>query len=144
MKERKGMSPLIAAVILIAATMVIAAILASWTAQFTEQKLRQAEEESITGGARCLGAQFELYSGGLDGTTLQLVLNNKKSIDLYLTDLFLIGSNNTVDNVSLDVTLKGNEIMQIERAIPNANFLTGEIKTQCPDVSVFFTRDQVA
>ena len=140
MKKRKGLSPLIAAVILIAATMSIAGILAFWVSSFVQTELEEAA--GVTGGAECLGAKFELHSVSYEDGTLHLILDNKKPVDLYLTNLFLIYSD-TVDPKELDVTLKRNEIKPI--TVPNVTdgFLTGEIKTHCPDVSVFFTYDQV-
>lgn len=135
------MSPLIAAVILIAATMTIAGILAAWTTGFVRGELEEAA--IVTGGSKCLGAEFEFRSGSLSGNTLNLILDNKKSQDLTLTNLFLIKSGNQVDQISLNKTLNGNEIKTITITITDPNFLTGEIKTQCPDVSAFFTHDQV-
>ena len=142
MRKRKGISPLIAAVILIAATMSIAGILAYWTTGFVKEKLTVAE--SITGGAGCFGAEFELRpeSSYKDGK-LYLILDNKKSVDLILTNLFLIYADKPVVNKSLDETLKGNEIKNITVSDVPDEFLTGEIKTHCPDVSVYFTYDQV-
>jgi len=142
MKKKKGLSPIIAAVILIAATMTVAGILAFWTTGFVKTRLTEAE--SISGGTECFGADFELRSGSLDGTTLNLILDNKKSVDLYLTNLFLIYSDNRVDTKSLNITLNGNEIRTVSIQDVAPNFLTGEIKTQCPDVSIYFTYDQVA
>jgi len=142
MKKRKGISPLIAAVILIAATMIIAGILAAWTSKFVSEELERAA--LVTGGAGCFGAQFELRSGSLDGTDLLLILDNKKSIDLDLTNLFLILSDNTVDVKIINETLGGNEIKTITVENVTSEFLTGEIKTHCPDVSVYFTKSQVA
>jgi len=142
MKKKKGLSPIIAAVILIAATMTVAGILAFWTTGFVKTRLTEAE--SVSGGTECFGADFELRSGSLDGTTLNLILDNKKSVDLYLTNLFLIYSDNRVDTKSLNITLNGNEIRTVSIQDVAPNFLTGEIKTQCPDVSIYFTYDQVA
>jgi flagellin-like protein len=142
MKMRKGISPLVATVILIAATMSIAGILAYWTTGFIKTRLTEAE--SITGGTKCFGAEFELRSGSYDGNALHLILDNKKNTDLLLTNLFLIYPDNKLDTKSLNETLKGNEIkaLTISNVVPD--FLTGEIKTQCPDVSAFFTYSKVA
>ena len=144
MKKRKGLSPLIAAVILIAATMTIAGILALWVSSFVQEELGGAEEAGITGGARCLGAEFELHSGSLVGTDLTLIVNNKRSIDLQITYLYLIAPGNDLETITINETLGGNEIKSITREITKTNFLTGEIKTNCPDVSAYFTSDQVA
>ena len=142
MRKRKGISPLIAAVILIAATMIIAGILAAWTSKFVSEELERAA--IVTGGAECFGAQFELRSGSLEDSTLTLILDNKKSVDLELTNLFLILSDNTVETKLINETLNGNEIKTITVNNVTATFLTGEIKTHCPDVSVYFTKSQVA
>ena len=145
MKKRKGLSPLLAAVILIAATMTIAGILAFWVSSFVQTELKEAEEASITGGTECFRAHFELRSeSSYKDNKLYLMLDNKRSLDLYLTNLFLIYPDNNVVSKSLNETLKGNEIKVTIVPDVNPNFLTGEIKTQCPDVSVYFTYDQVA
>jgi flagellin-like protein len=141
MKHKKGMSPLIAAVILIAATMSIAGILAYWTTGFVKTRLTEAE--SITGGAKCLGAEFQLRSGSYENNTLHLILDNRKTVDLFLTNLFLIYPDNKLDTKLLNKTLKGNEIKPLTIPDVDPGFLTGEIKTQCPDVSVYFTYSQV-
>jgi flagellin-like protein len=137
---RKGLSPLIAAVILIAATMSIAGILAYWASGFVKTKL--TETEAITGGTECLGAEFKIKSVSYDGNTLHLILDNRRSVDLLLTNLFLIYPNNEVKTKSLNQTLKGNEIKALTINNVPSGFLTGEIKTHCPDVSVFFTYSQ--
>src|SRR3989338_298115 len=50
MHNRKGISPLIAAVLLIAFTMAIAGIMATWATQFSTQKIEQSSAE-----AECIG-----------------------------------------------------------------------------------------
>jgi len=142
MKMKKGISPLVATVILIAATMSIAGILAYWTSGFIKTRLTEAE--SITGGAKCFGAELELRSGSYDGSTLNLILDNKKSVDLLLTNLFLVYPDNKLDTKTLNETIKGTEIKALTIENVTTGFLTGEIKTQCPDVSAFFTYSKVA
>ena len=105
---------------------------------------RLIETESITGGPKCLGAQFKLRSGSYKDNTLNLILDNRKPVDLLLTNLFLVYSESRVDTFSLNETLKGNEIKALTIDNVDPNFLTGEIKTQCSDVSVFLTYEQVA
>ena len=142
--NKKGMSPIIAAVILIAATMSIAGILAYWTTGFVKTQL--VETEGVTGGPKCIGAEFELRpESSLEGNTLHFILDNRKPVDLHLTGLYLINSDNTVENYTFeDPSLQSNEIKDVTVTIKDPEFLTGEIKTQCSDVSVFFTYDQVA
>ena len=139
--KKKGMSPIIEAVILIAATMSLAGILAYFASSYVQTQL--TETQSMTGGPKCLGAQFELRSGSYRDNTLNLILDNKRPVDLLLTNMFLIYSETRVDTKSLNETLKGNEIKALTVGNVDPNFLTGEIKTQCSDISVFFTYDQV-
>lgn len=140
--NEKGLSPIIASVILIAATMTLAGILAYWTTGFV--KTRLTETESITGGSECFGADFKLRSGSYKDNALYVILDNRKPVNLLLTNLFLIYPDNRVVTVSLNETLKGNEIKAVNIENVENNFLTGEIKTQCSDISVFFTYSQVA
>ncbi len=55
-KKRKAVSPLIAAVLLIAFTMAIAALLTAWVTQFTKQQ--QDESEQYQEKIQCSGSNF--------------------------------------------------------------------------------------
>ncbi|MEA3230037.1 MAG: archaellin/type IV pilin N-terminal domain-containing protein, partial [archaeon] len=55
-KRKKGISPLIAAVLLIAFTMAIAALLTTWVTQFTESQ--QKESEKYQEKIECSGSNF--------------------------------------------------------------------------------------
>ncbi|MCK5043050.1 MAG: type IV pilin [Candidatus Aenigmarchaeota archaeon] len=55
-KKRKAVSPLIAAVLLIAFTMAIAALLTAWVTQFTKQQ--QDESEQYQEKIECAGSNF--------------------------------------------------------------------------------------
>jgi len=138
----KGISPLVAAVILIAATMSIAGILSFWTTGFVKSKLGVAKNE--TEEMRCLNAEFKLYSGSYDGSTLYLVLENTRSYDLTLTELYLFNIDDTLiePTTSLNEELEGSSIKALNRTV--SNFTHGIIKTNCPEVSVEFTYSQVA
>ena len=102
----KGLSPLVAAVILIAATMSIAGILSFWTTGFVKHKLNATE--SSTEEMRCHNAEFKLYSGKLEEDTLYLVLENTRSYDLVLTDLYLFDDNGML----IEPTIKLNENLE--------------------------------
>jgi hypothetical protein len=58
--------------------------------------------------------------------------------------LFLVYPDNKLDTKSLNETIKGTEIKALSITNVTTGFLTGEIKTQCPDVSAFFTYSKVA
>jgi flagellin-like protein len=76
MKKRKGISPLIASVLLIAFTMAIAGIMATWATTFTRQKMDVSSQD-----AECIGA-IDLGSVEFDNTTLSLKIRNVALINL--------------------------------------------------------------
>ncbi len=75
----KGISPLIAAVLLIAITMAIAGLMASWATQFSGSRLTKTDQE-----ANCIGA-LDISSLKFDNSTITLKIRNIGSINL--TDL---------------------------------------------------------
>lgn len=141
---RKGISPLVAAVILIASTMMIAAILSFWASSFVKKELSEAE--NTTTETRCTVAQFRIYSGSYNNASevLFLVLENQRSFDLELKDLYLFYSDNLMKPIPLNEKLEGNQLKSINVSDVTNNFNNGVIKTNCPDVSASFTYSQVA
>jgi len=140
---RKGLSPLVAAVILIAATMSIAGILSYWTTGFIKGQLGEAS--NATDESRCLSAEFKLYSGRLDESEeepkLYLVLENTRSYDLTLTDLYLFDESNMLPTIPLNEVLEGNSLKALNKTV--SDFTRAIIKTNCPEVSIEFTKSQV-
>lgn len=67
----KGISPLIAAVILIALTMAIAGLMAAFATQITTSKITESQEKS-----QCLGA-IDVSSGSFQGTVLSVKVANQ-------------------------------------------------------------------
>ena len=76
----KGISPLIAAVLLIAFTMAIAGIMATWATTFTREKLAGANEE-----ADCVGA-LDLSALSFNNGTVAVKIRNL-SDKVNLTDI---------------------------------------------------------
>jgi len=138
---RKGISPLVAAVILIAATMSIAGILSFWANSFIEQKLRESENSTQETG--CIGAKFSLYSGTYDNDTtsadyqtLYLIIENERLFDLTLDKLYIFKPNNVLEEKDIDVTLRSNEIKSFNVTGISNIFSVLRIKTNCPDVQI--------
>ncbi|MBI2578167.1 MAG: hypothetical protein HYW26_00495 [Candidatus Aenigmarchaeota archaeon] len=69
----KGVSPLIAAILLIAFTLAIAGILGSWATRFSQQGLEKNEEKES-----CVGA-LGLRSPSFSGTLLTVQVTNQKT-----------------------------------------------------------------
>lgn len=100
----KGISPLVASVLLIAITMSVAGILAFWVSSYTTQTLPKTnitEEE-------CRFSNFEIWSCNLDTQTgkLTFTLHNIGSYDIRDLRVFIVLNDNTVTPpVSLNDTL---------------------------------------
>ena len=139
---RKGISPLVAAVILIATTMSIAGILSYWATSFVRERLVTAENS--TGDTECIVAQFRLYSGSYDNVTndLVLILENQRDVDLSLNDIYLFYGT-TLETKKISGDLESNALKSFNITNVNDNFDRGIIKTTCPDISVEFTYEQV-
>ncbi len=71
--NRKGISPLIASVLLIAFTMAIAGIMATWATSFSSQRLATSEEK-----ANCIGG-LDLRTVAFSNTTLSVQIVNLKT-----------------------------------------------------------------
>lgn len=93
MKNVKGISPLIAAVLLIAFTMAIAGILAAWANNFANERLAVSAVEG-----RCLGA-IDISSLAFEGTTITATVRNvADSINLTTMRLTVEYSDKTKNN----------------------------------------------
>jgi flagellin-like protein len=134
---RKGLSPIVAAVILIAATMSIAGILTFWTTTFVSKKLN--ESSSVNDETGCLGAEFKLRSESkLTGRNLYLVVENIRGVDLKLENLYLFYPNK-IDTIPLNsFVLNKGEIKTIPKDV-DPTFTNGKIKTDCATASLDFT-----
>jgi len=69
-QNKKGVSPLIATVLLIAVTMAIAGVMATWATTFTAGKVEEANV-----GADCIGA-IDISSLAFSNTTVTLKIRN--------------------------------------------------------------------
>ena len=136
----KGLSMIVAAVILIAATMSIAGILIYWSSGFVQQRL--SESSNMTDETSCLGAEFKLKSATFNNGTLFIILDNRRTVDLTLNNLYLFYPNNTMETIPLNIELKGNAIKPFTFTNITDGFTGGEIRTNCPTVLLDFTYSQ--
>lgn len=132
----KGISPIVASVLLIAVTMTIAGVLAYWSSSFVTTSL--PGENSTT--SECRLAQFE-FLNCVYNTTGQYVIfsvNNVRSKDLNLT-AFLQYSNGTVGGgIVINQTLTGsppNNIRSYTLTGVASDFSNLLVKTNCPELS---------
>ena len=79
--NKKGISPLIAAVLLIAFTMTIAAILATWAQTFGEEQLGEAGERG-TEAIECPQLSLSIQSAEWDETGLDALIRNRMRVNV--------------------------------------------------------------
>jgi flagellin-like protein len=139
----KGISPLVASVILIAVTMTIAGILSFWATSFVHRGL--PEGENVTQDINCQGAQFRLYSTcNYHSQTKEIVfvLENQRSIDLNFDKLYVFYPDRLEDHV-LPGTLAGNELKRFNVSNIETGFEKLQIRTACSGVFIEFNCSQV-
>jgi flagellin-like protein len=131
---KKGISPLVAAVLLIAVTMTIAGLLAYWAASFVRTSLPETNETS----AQCQFADFNIYSCTYFNSTntLSLILENNKDIELLSLKAFLIFPNATVSSPRLlaGTLPAGGGLYSFTLTNVYEEFSRVSVSTHCPDV----------
>jgi len=135
LEKQKGISPLVAAVLLIAVTMTIAGVLAYWAASFVQTSLPAANQTE----ADCRLAEFSIYSCRYSNSssTINLILENKKNIELRGLKVFLFYANDTIsDPISLDGALPPGGMLK-SFIINNVdwNFTKISVGTHCPELT---------
>lgn len=127
---KKGVSPLVAAVLLIAITMTLAAMLSYWASNFVRSRLPEGEP------AECSFAYFRMYSCSYASGQLTAILENVKDIQLKNITAYVIYDNGTIQQQLGFADLPG---LQLKTYIINnvsINYAHLTVKTHCPDVSV--------
>lgn len=130
----KGISPIVAAVLLIAITMTIAGVLAYWSSTFVSTSL--PTENSTT--AQCRLAQFEFLNCRYNSTSQTIIfsLNNVRSVDLPNLTAFVEYGNGTVGTgVGLNQSLPSSTIRSYSVSGVSSDFSNVVIKTSCPELS---------
>ncbi|MBI5332286.1 MAG: hypothetical protein HZB65_01820 [Candidatus Aenigmarchaeota archaeon] len=98
--KRKGISPLIASVVLIAVTLAIAGILTTWSVQFVGQKGSSILKQSDCIGALSVDMDYIRFSA--NSTNLGFILRNtKNNIKLENVRAFLIYDDATIKDFIL-------------------------------------------
>jgi len=130
----KGISPIVASVLLIAITMTIAGVLAYWSSTFVSTAL-PTENVSL---AQCRVAQFEFLNCKYNSTSriITFSVNNIRTVDLGNLTAFIEYPNGTVSSgIPLNESLAANTIKSYLISSIPSDFLNLLIKTTCPDLS---------
>jgi flagellin-like protein len=132
----KAVSPLVAAVLLIAVTMTIAGILAYWGAGFVRMQTASWENSTVAGN--CNFADFKIYSCRYNDTSSKITLNleNLRKVELKDLSIYYFFTNGSVSPpVYINDTLPGSMIKTFSISDVPSDFTKLTIKTQCPDIS---------
>ncbi|MEM7826997.1 MAG: archaellin/type IV pilin N-terminal domain-containing protein [Candidatus Aenigmatarchaeota archaeon] len=92
----KGISPLIATVLLIALTMTIAGIIATWASSFTQVRLEEIKSNTTEG---CIGANLKVSNARIINGTGYFTLENIGTATLRDFKAYLFYSNPANDEV---------------------------------------------
>lgn len=131
----KAVSPLVAAVLLIAVTMTIAGMLAYWASGFVRQQTETFSNQSVV--SACNYADFKVYSCTYNPGTqrVNLILENIRTIELKNLTAFIIYPDTISTNV-LNGSLSAGFIKSFPITGVASDYSSINIKTECPDLSV--------
>ncbi len=110
MKHMKGISPLVATILLIAFTLIIAGILAGWATQFASNQQQQLNQ--------CMDAMMYIQRATYDSTTGELAVVAYNAGRVNLNFFFLLSYANATAHPNL-----------VERYNETYNITAGTIKT---------------
>lgn len=134
---RKGISPLVAAVLLIAATMGIATILTYWASTFIKSSLPEVANQSYS---PCLYADFKIYSCSYTNSTptkgnITIILKNTMGVELRnLTATVFYSGGIKNYNLQPDDILPANIYKAFTIVDADLPYNKVAITTHCPNV----------
>jgi len=131
----KGISPLVAAVLLIAATMSIAGILAYWASSFVRSSLPEVNRTDV----ECSGSNFNVYAASYNSTTknFTMMLENTGIYNVKISKVDFIYSDLNVESHTVDGTLPvGGAVSRFVVADVNPNYQKYRVISSCPQLVV--------
>ncbi len=134
----KGISPIVAAVLLIAITMAIAGILSFWAGSFVQKNIKENEN---TIEIDCINAKFRIYSTCSyipQSKEIKFILENQRNIELNLTSLYVFYPNNLLTQIPISLRLPGNQLIPFNISNIDPGFESFQIRSNCPDLYIQF------
>ncbi len=130
----KGISPLIAAVLLIAVTMTLAGVLAYWASTFVQSGLESSSNQTIA--TQCNFGNFVIDACSYDNVNQRVtfILDNVGTVDLYNITVFVIYPDNNVTSSSVTGTIGSGTLKSFSANGISPGFSTIRVRTQCPNV----------
>jgi len=131
----KGISPLVATVLLIAVTMTLAGIVAFWGSSFVRTTLPTENQTQVI--QACVGGSLKLLQSSYNSTTnvLSLTIYNDGTQKLTLTNITFIYSDR-VDTKEINTEISPGQpiVKNIENVTENYNSFI--ISTNCPYIYI--------
>ena len=130
----KGISPLVATVLLMAVTMTIAGFLAYWSSSFVSTQTERFSNQSVA--TECNFGNFVVYSCVFSSNSshVNLILSNTGSVELKDLVAYVIYPNNTVPSFSLNGTLPTKSLKPFTLAGVSSGYSKINIRTGCSNV----------
>lgn len=127
----KGVSPLVASVLLIAATMSIAGILAFWASNFARSQTASFENQTIA--TECNFATFEFYTCSYDSSNSKILLslNNNGQVNLKNLVAYVQYGDGSLVPINITDPLPQNSLKQFYLSNISSNYTNIIIKTNC-------------
>jgi len=134
----KGISPLIATIILIALTIAIAGVLGLWAASYVSTRTQEVNKTAEL--IDCQLANFEIISCRKDNNKIKMILFNDKRIDLNGFRVTFIKQDENGNIVEINATeipikLKAAGYETLETDVLLSNYSKIEVRSlQCPNL----------
>ncbi|MDY6765762.1 MAG: archaellin/type IV pilin N-terminal domain-containing protein [Candidatus Nanohaloarchaea archaeon] len=133
--QRKGVSPLIAAVLLIAFTMAVAAILTAWVTTFTQEQTAQLGNQSAK-QIDCNFGQLDIFDTTSDTTWVTVAITNTGTVDFNNTSVTALSGGSVlgkgyISNMDSGATKSINVSWSQSEAAETVRIAT----QQCPQVT---------
>ncbi len=135
--QRKGVSPLVAVITLIAFTLIIAGFLANWATQFTQKQTQQIQF--------CLGAEAIIQGATYDSGAqeLSLYVNNRGDVDLTL-DVLLTYDDGSVTKSASTYDVVAGDLATITLTGVTSNLTEASIESrECRSAQDFVGRSWI-
>ena len=95
MLNKKGISPLIATILLVALVIAIALIVWFWYANFLQQEIEKTGKEALAEGECVLDVAFKIDSASCFGNDILLNIRNEGTVDIQDFRVRIYGSSST-------------------------------------------------
>lgn len=131
----KGISPLVAAVLLIAATMSIAGILAYWASSFVRSSLPEINKTDV----ECSGSNFNVYAASYNSTTknFTMMLENTGVYNVKISKIDFVYADMSVESHDVNGVLSvSGALNTFVVASVTQNYQKYRVISTCPQLVV--------